>query len=667
MPFNYENVKIQLHAEHYLMNDCWLKDCVGYYTTEVNPQAVQAEIVKFVKDQWILSDLREINDQRGCLPENLAQQKVTTLPGTYILQVEKGYDISTSKYKQVEKIRNVSSENIEVTEAEKNPTWEPKTKRMMYLYLTDGKQEVTAMEHKPIPFLKDHLLPGYKIMIKGPVICRRSVIMLESKNCSHVGGEIESLLIKNATENVLARALGLKENPDPYNDKKSDDKNEPLPLDEGMDIDMDALDKIEKKYDDNTSIKPPKTKSSSVTTSRTKRRESVLLDSLPVCFDSIEQAENEFADDFDDMIGMIDEANLNVVGGGDKDVEIEEVKIEAENTRAGAFPEDDFPTDLEFDEFEFDSFPYEKTTNMLEDKVVSESLNNVVDASSSKIFSNATASSSVKSNVTISNAKNNVTGSNVRNNPTNSTKSNFNFKSSSDSSHKPVKQSNETVNKIPEKITPSFSGSEVSRSSPMKNDNKISPSNNTVINPFVTPSKNPPKTIRKETPKRNLKNVQKITDFMKKSVTPKSDESKTSSALIDNYDLIKDIEKLMPVSREIDKKIKGTIISLANLERRDPNWYLQGVVSDNTGSISVSFSPAILNRLIGFNLAEFSQMKKLKKTDPEVANKLRQGLRGAEFKLSHLHTLLRCKLLPNNPVLFVESMLDLTGGQRKEV
>lgn len=44
-------------------------------------------------------------------------------------------------------------------------------------------------------------------MIKGPVVCRRSVIMLESNNCSHVGGEIEALLIKNATENVLARAL----------------------------------------------------------------------------------------------------------------------------------------------------------------------------------------------------------------------------------------------------------------------------------------------------------------------------------------------------------------------------------------------------------------------------------------------------------------------------
>lgn len=38
MPYNFDNVRIQLHAEHFMMNDCWLKDCVDYYTTEVNPQ-----------------------------------------------------------------------------------------------------------------------------------------------------------------------------------------------------------------------------------------------------------------------------------------------------------------------------------------------------------------------------------------------------------------------------------------------------------------------------------------------------------------------------------------------------------------------------------------------------------------------------------------------------
>ncbi|XP_008546115.1 recQ-mediated genome instability protein 1 [Microplitis demolitor] len=637
MPYNFDNVRIQLHAEHFMMNDCWLKDCVDYYTTEVNPQAVQAEIVKFVKDQWILSDLREINNQRGCLPKNLAQQKVTSLPGVYILQVEKGYDISTSKYKQLEKIRKVSSENIEVTENERNPSWEPKTKRMMNLYLTDGIQDVTAIEHKPIPFLKDHILPGYKIMIKGPVVCRRSVIMLESNNCSHVGGEIEALLIKNATENVLARALKVEENPDPYNDKPKDEgDNELKLLDEYMDIDIDALEEIEKKYGSKTDAKPPSTKKTpSNPSSGSKRRESVMLDSLPVTFDTIPEIENDFADDFDDEFIGIDETNLNVVGSSDSPAaEPENTKIISTAKKVERLSSvDDFPTDLDFDDFEIDSL-------------------DIKEEMSNKIKEN-----------TFANARSSAVTSNIKSNATVNTKSTFNFKLSNSSSSKAT-ESSETSVKTTDKIqaVPLFSGSVVSRS-PMKND-KVSPSNQKTTKPFATPSKNPPKAARKETPKTNPKNERKITNFFEKKL---SDEKKPSPPPIDSYDLIKDIEKIMPVSKEMDKKIKGTIVSLKQLEKRNSDWYLEGVVSDNTGSISVAFSPSILKRLIGFSLSEFSAMKKLKKTNPEVEKELRQGLRGAEFKLSNLHSLLKCKLLPNNPVLHVDSMIDLTGGQRKEL
>lgn len=45
------------------------------------------EIFQFVKVQWQLSDLREINNQNGCLPPNLSQQKFITLSENYILQV----------------------------------------------------------------------------------------------------------------------------------------------------------------------------------------------------------------------------------------------------------------------------------------------------------------------------------------------------------------------------------------------------------------------------------------------------------------------------------------------------------------------------------------------------------------------------------------------------
>ena len=149
--------------------------------------------------------------------------------------MDKIYDISESKYKQLEKIRNVSNVNIQVTEAEETPGWEPKKKRMLQLFLTDGAQDVIAIEYKPIRHLsvrteqkkfrvgkirsleqdnenfynklQDSILPGYKLMIKGPVACRRGVILLEESNVAEIGGEVETFLVPNAVENVLARAL----------------------------------------------------------------------------------------------------------------------------------------------------------------------------------------------------------------------------------------------------------------------------------------------------------------------------------------------------------------------------------------------------------------------------------------------------------------------------
>jgi len=71
------------------------------------------------------------------------------------------YDIASSKYKQLCEIRKIGSENLEVTEKEKqNDTeWQPKGRRMMQLYLTDGVQEVTAIEYTPLKQITVRLFP----------------------------------------------------------------------------------------------------------------------------------------------------------------------------------------------------------------------------------------------------------------------------------------------------------------------------------------------------------------------------------------------------------------------------------------------------------------------------------------------------------------------------
>lgn len=68
--------------------------------------------------------------------------------------MEKIYDISQSKYKQLEKIRNISTKNIDITENEHVKDGDSNSgKRMLQLFLTDGAQDVLAVEHKPIKFL----------------------------------------------------------------------------------------------------------------------------------------------------------------------------------------------------------------------------------------------------------------------------------------------------------------------------------------------------------------------------------------------------------------------------------------------------------------------------------------------------------------------------------
>ncbi len=86
---------------------------------------------------------------------------------------------------------------------------------MLLLELTDGTQTIQAMEYLPIPTLHLDLIPGTKILIKGPVECRRGMILLRSSNVELLGGEVSDLVNTYAPENVLARLIGKPENPNP--------------------------------------------------------------------------------------------------------------------------------------------------------------------------------------------------------------------------------------------------------------------------------------------------------------------------------------------------------------------------------------------------------------------------------------------------------------------
>lgn len=74
---------------------------------------------------------------------------------------------------------------------------------------------VFAMEYKPISTLNIALPAGTKVLITGPVECINKVLFLEPKNIEVLGGEVDDLLVVNAYENVLLKALKKPINPNP--------------------------------------------------------------------------------------------------------------------------------------------------------------------------------------------------------------------------------------------------------------------------------------------------------------------------------------------------------------------------------------------------------------------------------------------------------------------
>lgn len=178
----------------------WLECCINWCLDENLPANYTTKDIQVkVFEQWLLVDLRVL--EQPSLPANLSQKVKFVLDGKYSVQIMHVIDISKPKFCQLQKIRNKSTKNVD-------SEYEP-TKRMLMLKLTDGVQEIEAVEYEPIAALNLNLPPGIKIGLTGPMLIRRGKIMLKSENVKIIGGEVDDLLIQNAPENVLAKSLNL--------------------------------------------------------------------------------------------------------------------------------------------------------------------------------------------------------------------------------------------------------------------------------------------------------------------------------------------------------------------------------------------------------------------------------------------------------------------------
>ncbi|KAJ8714854.1 hypothetical protein PYW08_004835 [Mythimna loreyi] len=205
-------VRQYLASHHMYVVDDWLSGCVEYLSEDTENNYSEAEIKDLAKEQWLLNDLKEICP--GSLPANLKGQMKTILTGRFVLQINAVIDIGAPAYQQYLKLQKVNMENVEATT---NYEEKVSSHRMMKLYLTDGVQEIAALEYKPMRNLSCDITPGCKVLLKGPVECRRGQLLLTESSIELLGGEVQEIAISNSLAGQLSAKLGLPmpQEPDP--------------------------------------------------------------------------------------------------------------------------------------------------------------------------------------------------------------------------------------------------------------------------------------------------------------------------------------------------------------------------------------------------------------------------------------------------------------------
>ncbi|XP_027577369.1 recQ-mediated genome instability protein 1 [Pipra filicauda] len=191
----------------------WLEACINWIQEENSGSNLsQAQINKQVFEQWLLTDLRDL--EYPILPDCILNAPKGELSGFYSIQIDSLVDVSQPAYSQLQKLRGKSTVNEEVTastQAFQKP-WEAKPTRMLMLQLTDGIHQIQGMEYQPVPVLCSNLPPGTKITVQGNIAYRLGVLLLKPENVKLLGGEVDALLEDYSQERVLARLIGETEN-----------------------------------------------------------------------------------------------------------------------------------------------------------------------------------------------------------------------------------------------------------------------------------------------------------------------------------------------------------------------------------------------------------------------------------------------------------------------
>jgi len=216
--------RMKQHGIHVTLE--WVEACIDWLAGEQQdgqPPSLE-QVIEAVEEQYLSTNILDQGVmERPVLPNNLEATRSTTLPGNLVLMVEKTLDVGNPAYGQLQKLHKVDTENARVGGEETDATqtgyqatqggrfaaaWEPKPSRALYISLTDGFNTVKGLEVEPLSKMPDWPRPGVKIQLKGPLECRRGVILLRKDNCIILGGGSKELQEENTPRKVLESRIG---------------------------------------------------------------------------------------------------------------------------------------------------------------------------------------------------------------------------------------------------------------------------------------------------------------------------------------------------------------------------------------------------------------------------------------------------------------------------
>ncbi|CAD6184678.1 unnamed protein product [Caenorhabditis auriculariae] len=195
-----------LSAHHFHCKRDWFDSCLQFLRSQLPPKEIEKNLFQCVVEQFCNSDLKESYVAPMKIPTNASK---AILQRKIVFQVLKYVDVSRSFYEQLTELTRAGPDLSWFTgETAEQSIEEPKKgsqKRFLKLEITDGLNNLMALDLDGTVFTETKIAPGTKFMLTDSAKCRRGMIFLSNSNCQILGGQVDSLAydpVENFTKSL---------------------------------------------------------------------------------------------------------------------------------------------------------------------------------------------------------------------------------------------------------------------------------------------------------------------------------------------------------------------------------------------------------------------------------------------------------------------------------